>query len=244
MLITSVNNDRIKDIIKLKDRRNRKLEHKFIIEGEHLVEEAIKNNIIDTIIIKENYNFNTDLPCFYVTENVMDKLTDMDSSCNIIAVCNIKEKSVIGTKILMLDDIQDPGNLGTIVRSAMAFNVDTIILSPETVDIYNSKVLRATQGMIFHINIVVKDLKEEITNLKNNNITIYGTSVTNGESLYNINLNKDNYCLIMGNEGNGVKPELLDLCDKNIYIDMNNKVESLNVGVATSIILYELNRKG
>ena len=244
MLITSVNNDRIKDIIKLKDRRNRKLEHKFIIEGEHLVEEAIKNNIIDTIIIKENYSFNTDLPCFYVTENVMDKLTDMDSSCNIIAVCNIKEKSVIGTKILMLDDIQDPGNLGTIVRSAMAFNVDTIILSPETVDIYNSKVLRATQGMIFHINIVVKDLKEEITNLKNNNITIYGTSVTNGESLYNINLNKDNYCLIMGNEGNGVKPELLDLCDKNIYIDMNNKVESLNVGVATSIILYELNRKG
>ncbi len=244
MLITSVNNDRIKDIIKLKDRRTRKLEHKFIIEGEHLVEEAIKNNIIDTIIIKENYNYNTDLPCFYVSENVMDKLTDMDSSCNIIAVCNIKEKSVIGTKILMLDDIQDPGNLGTIVRSAMAFNVDTIILSPETVDIYNSKVLRATQGMIFHINIVVKDLKEEIINLKNNNITIYGTSVTNGESLYNINLNKDNYCLIMGNEGNGVKPELLDLCDKNIYIDMNNKVESLNVGVATSIILYELNRKG
>jgi TrmH family RNA methyltransferase len=244
MLITSVNNDRIKDIIKLKDRKTRKLEHKFIIEGEHLVEEAIKNNIIDTIIIKENYNYNTDLPCFYVSENVMDKLTDMDTSCNIIAVCNIKEKSVIGTKILMLDDIQDPGNLGTIVRSAMAFNVDTIILSPDTVDIYNPKVLRATQGMVFNINIVIKDLKEEIINLKNNNITIYGTSVNNGESLYNMNLNKDNYCLIMGNEGNGVKPELLELCDKNIYIDMNESVESLNVGVATSIILYELNRKG
>ena len=143
----------------------------------------------------------------------------------------------------MLDEIQDPGNLGTIIRSAVAFNVDTIVLSPNTVDLYNSKVIRATQGMMFHANIVIAELGDVIKELKEKEIPVYGTRVDFGEDIRHLkDKDRKKYCLIMGNEGNGVREEILDMCDEFFYIDMNEKVESLNVGVATSIFLYELNR--
>lgn len=243
MLISSIQNEKIKKILKLKETKYRKLENKFLIEGEHLVEEAYKSNLVDTLIIEENYSFNMDANTIYVTSDVMKKLSDMPSPSKVMAICNMKNDTLKGTKILMLDGLQDPGNLGTIIRSAIAFNIDTIILSKDTVDLYNPKVIRATQGMIFHINIIVRDLKEEIQNLKSKGIKVFGTRVDNGKDTRFLNdVSKDSYCLIMGNEGNGVKKELLDKCDLYLYIKMNDKVESLNVGVATSIILYELNR--
>lgn len=143
----------------------------------------------------------------------------------------------------MLDGIQDPGNLGTIIRSSVAFNVDTIILGSNTVDLYNPKVVRATQGMLFHTNIINADLKDVILELKAKEIPIYGTKVEYGEDVRNFpSKDKKRYGLVVGNEGAGVSDEVLDLCDKYIYIDMNECVESLNVSIATSIILYELNR--
>lgn len=243
MLITSMQNEKIKKILKLKETKYRKLENKFLIEGEHLVEEAYKSNLVDALIIEENYSYEKDANTIYVTNEIMKKLSDMPSPSKVMAVCNMKKDVLKGNKILILDGVQDPGNLGTIIRSAIAFNVDTIILSNDTVDLYNPKVVRATQGMIFHINIIVKDLKEEISNLKNQGIKVLGTKVDRGKDTRFLNSNlKNNYCLIMGNEGNGVKKELLDECDDYLYIKMNEAVESLNVGVATSIILYELNR--
>ena len=150
---------------------------------------------------------------------------------------------MLGEKILLLDGIQDPGNLGTIIRSAVAFNVDTICLSPDTVDIYNPKVLRSTQGMIFHTNIIIKSLKEIISMLKEREIPIYGTRVDYGIDVSTLReKDRKKYALVMGNEGNGVSEEILDMCDEYIYISMNPDVESLNVGVATSIILYELDK--
>ena len=145
----------------------------------------------------------------------------------------------IGDRILILDGIQDPGNLGTIIRSSVAFNIDSIVLSKDSVDLYNSKVIRATQGMIFNINIIQKDLLEFIPLLKD--YKIYGTKVNGGKSLKNVEKVKK-FAIIMGNEGQGVKKDILDMCSDYIYIDMNKSCESLNVGVATSIILYELDK--
>ena len=147
----------------------------------------------------------------------------------------------INNKILMLDGVQDPGNLGTIIRSSVAFNVDTIIVSNDTVDMYNSKVLRATQGMIFNINIIERNIEDTIVNLKKNGYIVYGTKVNGGKSLKSVEKSKK-FAIIMGNEGKGVSSSILDLCSDYIYIDMNSNCESLNVGVATSIILYELDK--
>ena len=163
---------------------------------------------------------------------------------DVLALCKMANDNVVlGEKILLLDGIQDPGNLGTIIRSAVAFNVDTICLSPDTVDIYNPKVLRSTQGMIFHTNIIIKSLKEIISMLKEREIPIYGTRVDYGIDVSTLReKDRKKYALVMGNEGNGVSEEILDMCDEYIYISMNPDVESLNVGVATSIILYELDK--
>ena len=243
MLITSLDNDRIKNYIKLKDRKYRKKTNTFIVEGMHLVEEAIKEDLVIELIVEKDTKISTSLPIVYVTKEIINKISEMESPSNIMALCKIRESNIIGDKILMLDEIQDPGNLGTIIRSAKAFNVDTIVLSPNTVDIYNPKVIRATQGMVFHTNIVIKDLIPTIDELKQNEIPIYGTKVDNGKDVRELKANdKNKYCLIMGNEGNGVSKEILDKCDVYLYIKMNKNVESLNVGVATSILLYELNK--
>ena len=243
MLITSLDNDRIKGYIKLKDRKYRKKTKTFIVEGMHLVLEACKKGIVEELILEKDVVLPIDLPTVYVTNEIINKISEMECPSNVMALCRMFDNNIVGEKILMLDDIQDPGNLGTIIRSAAAFNVDTIVLSPNTVDLYNPKVIRSTQGMMFHINIVIKDLKEVIADLKQKEIPIYGTRVDYGSDVRTLkDKDRSRYCLIMGNEGNGVSEEILDMCDSYFYIEMNEVVESLNVGVATSIILYELNK--
>jgi len=237
-MITSVDNKKIKEISKLNNKKYRKESGLFIIEGEHLVEEAYKHNLLLSVYSLYETNYpNSEI----VSELVMKKISNLDSIPNIIGVCKFKEESELGNKILILDGIQDPGNLGTIIRSAVAFSIDTVVLSNDTVDLYNSKVLRATQGMIFNINIINRDLFDFILKLKENNYKIYSTNVVNGIELKNIEF-EEKCAIIMGSEGNGVKKEIQDMSDENIYINMNSLCESLNVGVAASIILYELNK--
>lgn len=243
MLITSLDNDRIKKYIKLKDRKYRKKERQFIVEGMHLVLEACKKGVVEELIVEKDVVLPINLPTVYVTNEIINKISEMESPSNVMALCRMEDKEIVGNRILMLDDIQDPGNLGTIIRSSLAFNVDTIVLSPNTVDLYNPKVIRATQGMMFHINIVIKELEPVIQELKSQEIPIYGTRVDFGKDVRDLKeKDKKSYCLIMGNEGSGVREKILDLCDAYLFIDMNEKVESLNVGVATSILLYELNK--
>lgn len=236
-MITSINNNKIVEVSKLNNKKYRKLNKLFLVEGEHLVEEAYNNGLL-----KEVYSlYETNYPNNYVvTENVMRKISNLDSIPSIVGVVKMMDEKDIGNKLLILDNIQDPGNLGTIIRSSVAFNIDTIVLSSDTVDVYNSKVIRATEGMLFSINIVIKDLIPFILDIKKE-YKIYGTNVVNGKELKSIE-KCEKYAIIMGNEGKGLKKEIEDLCDENIYIKMNKKCESLNVGVATSIILYELNR--
>lgn len=242
MLITSINNQTIKELDKLKQKKYRDLEQKFLIEGEHLVEEAEKSWVLEKIILLENSEYPSKLEKIYVSKNVMKKLSSLDTPPNVIGVCKMLSRKELGKKVLLLDDIQDPGNLGTIIRSSVAFNVDSIVMSLNTVDLYNPKVIRSTQGMIFKINLIKDDLERVIEKLKSKNIPIYTTNVNGGENIKNIN-STDSYGLIMGNEGNGVKDEISALADRKIYIPMNSKVESLNVSVAASILLYELGDK-
>lgn len=243
MVITSVNNNKIKDINKLKDKKYRDSSNSFLVEGEHLVIEAYREDLIKELIVLDDSDFILDgIPTIKVSSEVMKKLSSMDSYPSVIGVANkIKEKE-LGDSILMLDDIQDPGNLGTIIRSSAAFGIDTIVVSPKTVDIYNIKVLRATQGMLFHINIIVRELDSFITKLKQDNYKIYGTKVDKGINIKDISIN-NKYALVMGNEGKGISDNVSKLCDEYLYIKMNDNVESLNVGVATSILLYEIYNK-
>ena len=144
-------------------------------------------------------------------------------------------------KVILLEGIKDLGNLGTIIRSSVAFGVDTIILSEDTVDLYNPKVIRATEGMFCHINIISMDLEEAISKIKSMGIKVYGTNVVDGVDVCTIT-DKKSYALIVGNEGNGVKEKIQEMSDMNLYIPMKDKCESLNVGVACSILLYELGK--
>lgn len=241
MLYSSVDNDKIKSIKKLYTKKYRDLESKFIVEGEHLVIEAFKKGLLEELILLENSTFSLDIKTSFVTEKVMKYISELDTAPNIIGICKKINNNVIGNKVLVLDGVQDPGNLGTIIRSSVAFNIDTIILGKNCVSLYNSKVLRATQGMMFSINIIEADSLEIVKKLKSENYQILSTRVDNGKDIRNINVGSK-YVLIMGSEGLGVSSELLDLSDEFVYIKMNSNCESLNVAVATSIILYELNK--
>lgn len=241
MIYTSVDNDKIKDIHKLHTKKYRDITNTFIVEGDHLVEEASKAGLLKLVIKEEDFTTDKDYGVDIITCNhkVMRFLSELDNPSKILGICNKKSGLINGDKILFLENIQDPGNLGTIIRSAVAFNVSTIILSEGSVDLYNSKVIRASQGMIFNSNIVIGNLKNILNDLSG--YTIYGTKVDGGEILKDINKD-EKQVIIMGNEGNGVSEELLKMCDKYLYINMNKNCESLNVAVATSIILYELDK--
>lgn len=241
MTYTSIENEHIKEIKKLNQKKYRDLNNKFIVEGEHIVNEAIKANIVEEILLLEGNEITYKGKVSFVTIKVLKYITELENPSKVIAVCKKTNNVIKGNHILALDNIQDPGNLGTIIRSAVAFNIDTIILSQNTVDLYNSKVLRSTQGMIFNINIVVSDLEKEIKELKNKNYKILTTKVDGGNLIKNIE-KKEKFVIIIGNEGNGVSEQLQQLSDEYIYIKMNEKCESLNAAIATSIILYELSR--
>lgn len=242
-MITSLENKEIKKYLKLKKKKYRDLEKLFLVEGEHLIKEAEKSNSLVKVILTEDKELETNKEILYVTHEIMKKLSNLDTPPEMIGVCKINDNNKVkGNIILALDDIQDPGNLGTIIRSAVAFNIKTILLSENTVDLYNPKVLRSTQGLLFYTNIIRCDLEKELKKLKEEQYSIYVTNVEEGKEINKMNV-AEKLVLVMGNEGNGVSSNIKSLKDENIYIKTNNLVESLNVGVATSILLYELDSK-
>lgn len=241
MLYTSVDNSKIKDIRKLNQKKYRDKKNMFLIEGDHIVLEAYKTGNLKELILEKDTLFPLNVDTMYVTNNIINYISNLETPCNIMGICQKLDEKELGNRILILDEIQDPGNLGTIIRSAVAFNFDTIILGNNTVDLYNPKVIRASQGMLFHINIITRDLLTFIPELKDMEYKIYGTKVTHGENIKKV-AKEDKFAIIMGNEGNGVSEEVLELCDSFVYIEMNDVCESLNVGVAASIILYELGK--
>ena len=235
-MIESLNNEKIKYYTKLNDKKYRKSEKLFIAAGEHLVTEALKKNIVKEILLL-NGEENVYGDVTYVTSDILKKVSDLTNYPKVLAICYIKDDLKIEGNVVALDNIKDPGNLGTIIRSAVAFNYDTILLSEECVDVYNSKVVRATEGMLFNVNIVICDLFSTLLKLKESGYKIYGTDVINGESpAYESN----KHVLVIGSEARGMSNSIREICDKNLYIKMNDKCESLNAGVSASILMYEL----
>ena len=241
MVITSLDNDKVKYYCKLQKKKYRDINNEFIVEGEHLVLEAFKTGVLKEVLLEEGEVLPIDVEQIEVTKEILKKISTLTSPPKMIGLCEKRIETTIGKRILVIDEIQDPGNLGTIIRSAVAFNIDTIVIGDNTVDVYSPKVVRATQGMLFHVPIVFYSIDKLIPILKKLKIPVLATNVKYGEEVKNLTRDeKQIFALIVGNEGNGVNPKYLELSDKFIYIPMNDVVESLNVAIATSIILYEM----
>lgn len=240
MEITSLTNAKVKQWSKYKEKKHRDKDHKFLIEGEHLIEEAHKANLIECILIEQGKeNMFPAYETYEVTRDILKKLSDSVSGTYIMAVCHMPNISSIdfGNKVIVLDDVQDPGNVGTIIRTAFSFGYTSIVLSNHSVDVYNEKVIRSTQGALFHMPIIRGDIMELLQELKQQGIILYATSLHEATPLQQTP-KKTPCALIFGNEGNGVSKDVIDHSDHKVFIEMET-FESLNVAVAAGICMYE-----
>ena len=217
--ISSVNNQYIKDLSLLKNKKNRIQENKYIIEGHHLVEEAYKAGVLKEVLTTDE-NITFDVPTILVTDAIISKLSSTKEPQGIIGIVEMQ-------------------NLGTIIRSSAALGIDAIIVSLDTVDEYNDKVLRATQGAIFKIPIFRMNISDAIAKLKKDDTKIIVTSLQNSSDLKTIQKPKK-FGIVLGNEAKGVHSEYLKLADEIVRIEMQNDVESLNVAMSAGIIIYYL----
>lgn len=257
-VITSKDNEVIKDIRKLKDKKYRNLAGKYIVEGIKIIEEAIeekaniamivvcedcvKSGEIEAKILYEIAKYN----CIYVSEKVYNLITDTQTPQGILAVIKKEEKdkkiNFDEDLIVVLDGIQDPGNLGTILRTIDSVGLTQIVVSKNTTDAYSPKVVRSTMGAIFRVNVIeVEDLLQTIKKIKKHKFKVLATSLETENNFYDVRLNKS--VVVIGNEANGVSKEILELADNKVKIPMLGKTESLNASVATGIILYEYVRQ-
>ena len=234
-MITSLKNQTVKNLTELHTSRGRKKGGLFLVEGPHLVKEAR-----DAGYLVKAYTTLDSLDGEEVSEEVMKKICQTNTPATQIGVCKMLDKHELSDRILILDGIQDPGNLGTLMRSAKAFDFNTIFLADGTCDIYNDKVIRSSQGSIFKLNFIQGDKIEFIKSLEKT-YKVYNTNVRNGKDIRNVEI-KGKVAIILGNEGYGVSDEINALALDSLFINMSN-MESLNVGVAGSILMYEVANK-
>lgn len=242
MEINSLTNNKVKQWSKYKEKKYREQDKRFLIEGEHLIEEAHRANLIECILIEREHT--SPLPqyeTYEVTLDILKKLSDSVSGTWIMAVCHypIYSNKTLGNRIILLDGVQDPGNVGTIIRSAVSFGFDSVVLSKQCADIYNEKVIRSTQGALFHIPTFRTSLEELVPQIQKEGIQVYATSLHEAIPMRQVEITKK-IALVFGNEGKGVNDALLALADERVYIEMNT-FESLNVAVAAGICMYYFN---
>lgn len=266
-IISSKDNEQIKAIKKLKEKKYRDETNSYIIEGIKLVKEAISENAnIKTIVVCEDceetgekessYAENkidqsllyeiAKYDCIYVTQKIFHLLSEVQTPQGILAVVekenNSEKINYEEELILVLDGIQDPGNLGTILRTADSANLKQIIISEETADPYNPKVVRSTMGAIFRMNIIrSKNLVETLKMLKKHKYEVIATSLDTNQSIYDINYTRK--AIVIGNEANGVSKKVQEISSQKVKIPMLGKTESLNASVAAGIIIYEYVRE-
>lgn len=257
-VISSKDNEIIKSIKKLKDKKYRDIENSYIIEGIKLLKEAIeekaeikqiiicddceKTEMISKELMYEIAKYN----CNYVTSKVFKYLTEVQTPQGILAVIGKtpKDQEIDYTQdiIVALDGIQDPGNLGTILRTVDSIGLTQILVSKETADSFNPKVVRSTMGAIFRVKVIeCENLQEKLKEIKKHKYKIVVSSLQTENSLYDIKLNKK--VIVVGNEANGVSAEIQEMADEKIKIPMLGKTESLNASVATGVMLYEYVRQ-
>lgn len=260
--LTMLSKEKLKELVKLKTKKGRKTERRFLVEGLHLCEEAINSNWeIESVLFTNLFQSSPagkkllqkfekrNVKPITVKSEVMNKLSDTVTPQGIICVVTIKKFSLgqlwsgRSIVILALDAIRDPGNVGTLIRTADAFGIDGVILSSDTVELHNPKVVRSTMGSLFHLPIVDDvNLEKTLPKLKNKNFKICGTDVKNGKDFEELNYS-GKICLLIGSEAKGLNKKLLNLSDEIIRIPTYGKAESLNASVAGGIILYEITER-
>ena len=244
--IESLNNKLIKLVSSLKMKKARDKEELFFAEGERNVSDGIKKASAEMIFISEGYKGNKDFPCktYEVSDGVFKKISDTETPQGILGVFKKKEGSLSDIKgnAVILNGVRDPGNMGTIIRCAKAAGFDTIICDKTCTDIYSPKTVRAAMSGIFGLNAVVSEnLFEDIRKLKDMGYEIIAADM-DGESSFKAKL-KFPLALILGNEANGIDEEILKASDRIISIPMNGEIESLNVAVAGSVLMFEAARQ-
>lgn len=237
-IITSLQNRRIKELVSLHNKKGRDEQGCFLIENEHLIEEAIKTNQLIELIVSESYSGTIDFHNkLTVTDVICQKLSQTTSKSQIFGVCKIKQQALNGSYYLVCDNVQDPGNLGTLIRSVVCFGWDGVIVSNNSSDFYNDKCVRATQGALFHTELHRGNLVEILTELQQRGLKIVSTDVHQAKPLSK--LEKTPMALVVGSEGQGITQEVINMSDDIIIIESSH-FDSLNVGVAGSIVLYVL----
>ena len=255
--ISSKDNEFIKHIKKLKNKKYRDLNNEYIVEGIKIIQEAIQENTkIKQIVICDEAEQTSEIPkelmyeiakydCIYVTQKIFNSITDVSNPQGILAVIEKPSKNEIGYSedvIIVLDNIQDPGNLGTILRTVDSIGLKQIVVSKGTADAYNPKVVRSTMGAIFRINIVeVDEIEKELKEMKKHKYKTVVTTPNTSKTIYDIDYKKK--VIIIGNEANGVEKQIIDNADEKVKIPMPGRAESLNASVATGIVLYEYVRQ-
>ena len=248
MIITSKDNEIIKNIKKLKEKKYRV--DSYIVEGIKMVKEAIsENQEIALIAIREDFKIDFDTKntkIVIISNKIFNDISDVKTPQGILAVIKKNQNNQIETNqeyILALDSLQDPGNMGTIIRTADSANINQIIINKTTVDPYSPKVIRSTMGAIYRTNIIeVEDLKATLKEMKLKGFQIITTDLKATQSIYDINYNNKTV-VVIGNEANGVSQEILQTADKKVIIPMLGKTESLNASIAASIMIYEYVRQ-
>ena len=233
--ITSLTNQYIKDLYELRKNSIKKEKNLFLVDGEDFIEMAYENNLLEEILTLEFNKKYERVNQIIVTKAILNKLSPNVNASKMIGVCKYNINNLVsGNKILFLDGVQDPGNVGTLIRTALAFSYDGVVLSNDSASIYNDKVISATKGAMFKINIYDNySLKQ----LKNDGYQIIVTSLKDAVNYKDVKLAKK-FVLVLGNEGQGVKEESILLADSICKIEMDN-IDSLNVGVAGGILMNE-----
>ena len=257
-IISSKDNEIVKNVRKLKEKKYRDLENAYIVEGIKMVKEAILEKAsIKQIIICDDCEKTDSIPkelmyeiakydCLYVTSKIFKYISEVQTPQGVLAVVekNNRDEDINYNEdiIVALDDIQDPGNLGTILRTVDSVGLTQILVSKGTADCYNPKVVRSSMGAIYRVKVIeCEDLLETLKEVKRNKFKILVSSLKESNSIYNVKYNKK--VLVIGNEANGVEERIMNIADEKIKIPMLGKTESLNAAVATGIILYEYVRQ-
>ena len=247
--ISSPKNEKIKELVKLQTAKGRKKAGMYLLEGEHLVEEAIKERAqIKLIVVTsnrledyKNLLAQTDVQVLVVSQDVFHKLSMTETTQGILAVVEIVKQEILPNKgrFIVLDAVQDPGNLGTIVRTADAAGFDAVVIGTGTVDLYNDKVLRSMQGSHFHIPVFQANLQEYLPILKEKGVQVAVTALHRNSKDYSVLQGAIDVAIVVGNEGQGVSEDVIDLADVVVTIPMFGKAESLNVSIATALLMYK-----
>ncbi|WP_100489719.1 TrmH family RNA methyltransferase [Sporolactobacillus pectinivorans] len=250
--MVSMQNEKVKLWKKLKIRKWREKEQTYLLEGPHLVQEAVfsARHLLSAVLIDEAFHLPADwllddVEVYQVTHKIFTELSQTETPQGIIGVCKMVQPSVTihQGRYLLIDGVQDPGNLGTLIRTADAFGLDAVFLGEGCVDGYNGKTLRSAQGSHFHLPVIHRSLFDVVAEMKKHRIPVFGSSLQ-GENMKKNAGGKKDFALIVGNEGNGAQPELLAETDEEIKIPMAGRAESMNVAVAAGILLYWLSAEG